>query len=256
MLLDHHPSFRAICVGSFGTAVVQPRTIAMMSVRVLVVDPQPFFSESLARALEEDDRLEVVGWTADPGDARRLVSTLGPDVVLCDLELATPATLGPLDRSDDEPKVIVLTRGHEGDALLPVAAAGAAGCIGHDIGVGDLCALIADAGAGRFVVNPMRLGAALRRAASGAPASEVTADPIDLTLREREILALLSEGLDNDAIATRLHLSTHTVRTHVANILRKLGVRSRAEAARVALRAGAEAEVSVMRIMGPPLGDR
>jgi DNA-binding NarL/FixJ family response regulator len=102
----------------------------------------------------------------------------------------------------------------------------------------------------------MRLGAALRRAASGAPAGEVTADPTNLTLREREILALLSEGLDNDAIATRLHLSAHTVRTHVANILRKLGVRSRAEAARVALRAGAEAEVSVLRIMGPPLGDR
>jgi DNA-binding NarL/FixJ family response regulator len=228
-----------------------------MSVRVLVVDPQPFFSESLARALEEDDRLEVVGWTADPGEARRLVSTLGPDVVLCDLELATPATLGPLDRSDDEPKVIVLTRGHEGDALLPVAAAGAAGCISHEIGVGDLRTLIAHAGAGRFVVNPERLGDALRRAASGpVPVSEVNADPIDLTLREREILDLLSEGLDNGAIAARLHLSAHTVRTHVANILRKLGVGSRAEAARIALRAGAEAEVSVLRIIGPPLGDR
>jgi DNA-binding NarL/FixJ family response regulator len=229
----------------------------MMSVRVLVVDPQPFFSESLARALEEDDRLEVVGWTADPGEARGLVSTLAPDVVLCDLALATPATLGPLDRSDDEPKVIVLTRGHEGDALLPVAAAGAAGCISHEIGVGDLRTLIAHAGAGRFVVNPERLGDALRRAASGpVPVSEVNADPIDLTLREREILDLLSEGLDNGAIAARLHLSAHTVRTHVANILRKLGVGSRAEAARIALRAGAEAEVSVLRIIGPPLGDR
>ena len=231
------------------------RTITLMSVRVLVVDPQPFFCESLASALQEDERLEVVGWTADPHDAGRLLSSLGPDVILCELEFATTPAFGLLPRGDG-PKVIVLTRGHEGDALLPVAAAGAAGCIGHDIGVGDLCGLVADAGDGRFVVNPMRLGAALRRAASGAPASEVTADPIDLTLREREILALLSEGLDNDAIATRLHLSTHTVRTHVANILRKLGVRSRAEAARVALRAGAEAEVSVMRIMGPPLGDR
>jgi DNA-binding NarL/FixJ family response regulator len=230
----------------------------MMSVRVLVVDPQPFFSESLARALEEDDRLEVVGWTADPGEARRLVSTLGPDVVLCDLALATPATLGLLDRSDDEPKLIVLTRGHEGDALLPVAAAGAAGCIGHDIGVGDLCALIADAGAGRFVVNPMRLGAALRRAASGPPPDRRTAgDVTNLTLREREILDLLSDGLDNGAIAARLHLSAHTVRTHVANILRKLGVSSRAEAARIALRAGAgDPEVSVLRIEGPKLGER
>jgi DNA-binding NarL/FixJ family response regulator len=230
----------------------------MMSVRVLVVDPQPFFSESLARALEEDDRLEVVGWTADPGEARLLLLTLGPDVILCDLELARTAAFGLLDRNDKGRKVIVLTRGHEGEALLPVAAAGAAGCIGHDIGVGDLCALIADAGAGRFIVNPERLGDALRRAASGTvPVSEGNADPIDLTLREREILALLSEGLDNGAIAARLHLSSHTVRTHVANILRKLGVGSRAEAARIALRAGAgDSGVSVLRIEGPKLGER
>jgi DNA-binding NarL/FixJ family response regulator len=140
---------------------------------------------------------------------------------------------------------------------LPIAAAGAAGCISHDIGVGDLCALIADAGDGRFVVNPERLGDALRRAASSAgAASQATGDPTALTRREREILVLLSEGLDNGAIAGRLHLSAHTVRTHVANILRKLGVRSRAEAARVALRAGAaDAEVSVLRIKGPPLGE-
>jgi DNA-binding NarL/FixJ family response regulator len=228
-----------------------------MSVRVLVVDPQPFFCESLAWALQEDERLEVVGWTADPHDAGRLLSSLGPDVILCELEFATTPEFGLLPR-DDGPNVIVLTRGHEGDALLPVAAAGAAGCIGHDIGIGDLCGLVADAGGGRFVVNPQRLGAALRRAASGAgPDLRVTTDMRNLTLREREILDLLSEGLDNGAIAARLHLSAHTARTHVANILRKLGVSSRAEAARIALRAGAgDPEVSVLRIKGPKLGDR
>jgi DNA-binding NarL/FixJ family response regulator len=228
-----------------------------MPVRVLVVDPQPFFCESLASALQEDERLEVVGWTADPHDAGRLLSTLGPDVILCELEFATTPTFGLLPR-DDGPKVIVLTRGHEGDALLRVAAAGAGGCIGHDIAVGELCDLVADASAGRFVVNPERLGDALRRAATYAePNTQITGEANKLTIREREVLALLSEGLDNGAIATRLHLSAHTARTHVANILRKLGVGSRAEAARIALRAGAgDPEVSVLRIKGPKLGER
>lgn len=239
-----------------GIPVGRARTITRMLVRVLVVDPQPFFCESLASALQEDERLEVVGWTVDPHEAGRLLS-LGPDVILCELELATTPAFGLLDREDDV-KVIVLTRGHEGDALLPVAAAGAAGCISHDIGVGDLCGLIADAGAGRFVVNPERLGGALRRAATHAdPNTPITGEATKLTLREREVLGLLSEGLDNGAIAARLHLSAHTVRTHVANILRKMGVGSRAEAARIALRAGAgDPEVSVLRIHGPKLGER
>jgi DNA-binding NarL/FixJ family response regulator len=233
------------------------RTISNVPVRVLVVDPQPFFCESLASALQEDERLEVIGWTADPHDAAGLSSTLAPDVILCELELATTPAFGLLDREDGV-KVIVLTRGHEGDALLPVAAAGAAGCIGHDIGLSDLCGLVADAGDGRFAVNPERLGDALRRAATHTePNTQITGEANKLTLREREVLALLSEGLDNDAIATRLHLSAHTARTHVANILRKLGVGSRAEAARIALRARAgDPEVSVLRIKGPKLGER
>src|SRR5262245_38080151 len=150
-----------------GIPARRARTIPPMPVRVLVADPQPFFCESLAAALQEDGRMEVVGWTTDPRDAERLLSTAGPDVLLCELEFAMTPAFGLLPR-DDGPKVIVLTRGHEGDALLPVAAAGAAGCVGHDIGVRELCGLIADVGDGRFVVDPERLGDALRRAATRA----------------------------------------------------------------------------------------
>jgi DNA-binding NarL/FixJ family response regulator len=115
-----------------------------------------------------------------------------------------------------------------------------------------------DASTGRFAVDPDRLGEALRRAARGAAAEQgQSAALAGLSAREREILGLLTEGLDNRAIAAHLHLSSHTVRTHVTNIMRKLGVGSRAEAARLALRAGSGgASVSVIRIEGPSLEER
>lgn len=228
------------------------RTIARVPVRVVVVDPQAFFCEALAAALEDDERLEVVGWTTDAVEGDRLTTTLRPDVVVCGLEFASglPALL---HRTRDVARVVVLTRGHEGDVLLSVAKTGAAGCIGHDTPLQDVSTLVADAATGRFVVDPERLGDALRRAVAGR--EEDLADLGRLTSREREILGLVAEGLDNGAIAKRLHLSAHTVRTHVGNVLRKLNVRSRADAVRVALRVGArEAPVSVLRIEGPTLG--
>lgn len=226
-----------------------------MPARVLIVDPQPFFCEALATALEDDGRLQVVGWATDAREANRLLSSLTPDVVLCDVGLASLPSTGLLHRARNGPRIIVLTRGHEGDALLPLADAGAAGCIGHGTALSELSALVAEAGSGRFVVDPDRLGEALRRAGA-ARRGGVHADLARLTSREREILDLLTEGLDNPAIAGRLHLSAHTVRTHVGHVLRKLDVRSRAEAARVALRAGAgEPSVSVLRIEGPSFGE-
>jgi two-component system, NarL family, response regulator DevR len=225
-------------------------------VRILVADPQPFFCEALAAALDEDERLQVVGWTHDAAEAVRLMASLRPDVLLSDLGLASGPSSGLLDRNATGASVIVLTRGHEGDALLSVAEAGAAGCIGHDTGVGTLSSLISDAADGRFIVDPDRLGAMLRRASASRREQVRGPDLARLTSREREILDLLTEGLDNPAIAEHLHLSANTVRTHVGNVLRKLGVRSRAEAVKVALRAGTgEAPVSVLRIEGPSLGE-
>jgi len=225
-------------------------------VRILVVDPQPFFCEALATALDEDERLQVVGWTHDAAEAVRLMASLRPDVLLSELGLASEASSGLLHRNPTGARVIVLTRGHEGDALLSAAEAGAAGCLGHDTGVDALPSLISNAADGRFVVDPDRLGAMLRRAGASRRDEVPGPDLALLTSREREILDLLTEGLDNPAIAKRLHLSTNTVRTHVGNVLRKLGVRSRAEAVKVALRAGTgEAPVSVLRIEGPLLGD-
>ena len=225
-----------------------------VGVKLLVVDPQPFFCEALAAAMDGSDEVEVVGWTTDELEADRLASRHSPDVVLTELELAGGSGLSLTRRLADGIAVIVLTRGHEGDVLLDAVAAGAIGCLSHDLEPEKLVRHLLRAVDGEFAVDHGRLHAELRRAArsqKGAGSPKLAL----LTAREREVLTLLARGLDNQAIARRLHLSAHTARTHVGNILRKLGVHSRADAARIALREGqTEADTDVLRIRGPDLG--
>jgi DNA-binding NarL/FixJ family response regulator len=227
-----------------------------MSVRVLVVDPQPFFCESLTIALGDAPEVEVVGWTTDEVEAERLAADRSVEVVLTEIELAGGSGISLARRLADGIRTVILTRGQEGDVLLDAVAAGAVGCLSHDIEVDDLASQLQRAAEGRFVVEEERLHATLKRASAvhgqkGAGSPKLAL----LTGREREVLTLLARGLDNQAIAAQLHLSAHTARTHVGNILRKLGVHSRADAARIALREGqAEGDTHVLRIRGPDLG--
>lgn len=220
--------------------------------RFLLVDPQPFFCEALAVGLARVGA-EVVGWSTDERDAARLAATRRPDVVLTELELDQGSGLSLMRRLRGEVPTVALTRLPEGEVLLDIATAGGLGCLSHDLSV-DTVATRADLAASRvFAVAPERLHDALVTAARVARAGR--SDPLArLSGREREVLSLLAEGLDNHAIGDRLHLSTHTIRTHVGNILKKLRVHSRAEAARLALRADPRAEgVSLLRIHGPDL---
>jgi DNA-binding NarL/FixJ family response regulator len=227
-----------------------------MGVKLLVVDPQPFFCEALTAALGDTGEVEAVGWTTDELEADRLASRHAPNVVLTEIELAEGSGISLTRRLAGGPAVIVLTRGHEGDVLLDAVGAGGMGCLSHDLEPGDLVRHLVRAAEGRFVVDQDRLHAELRRA-SAARSQKGAGSPrlALLTAREREVLTLLARGLDNQGIARKLHLSAHTARTHVGNILRKLGVHSRADAARIALREGqAEADTDVLRIRGPDLG--
>lgn len=226
-----------------------------VSVKLLLVDPQPFFCEAVAASLEGSDRVEVVGWATDELEADRLASRRGAEVVLTEVELAGGSGLSLTRRLGDGPATIVLTRGHEGDVLLDAVAAGALGCLSHDLEPDDLVEHVVRAADGEFAIDHGRLHDELRRAsAARSPKGAGSPRLAMLTAREREVLTLLARGLDNQAIARQLHLSAHTARTHVGNILRKLGVHSRADAARIALREGqAEADTHVLRIRGPDL---
>lgn len=226
-----------------------------VTVRVLVVDPQPFFCEALRAALDHADGIEVIGCLGDELEAERMTTDLAPDVVLTEIELAGGSGLSLSRRLGDRSRTVILTRRHEGDVLLDAVSAGAMGCLGHDCDPTELAGALQRVADGRFVIDERRLHGTLKRASLARAQIGGSPKLAALTAREREILQLLARGLDNQAIAKQLHLSTHTARTHVGNILRKLGVHSRAEAARLALKEGhADADAHVLRIRGPELG--
>jgi DNA-binding NarL/FixJ family response regulator len=224
-----------------------------VTVRILVVDPQPFFCEALRAALSDSSDVDVVGCATDEVEAERIIVERSPDVVLTEVELAPGSGINLIRRLGDGTRGVVLTRRHEGDVLLDAVGAGAVGCLNHDLEPGELTSMVARAAGGQFVIGEDRLHDALRRASAARGLDPGYSRLALLTGREREVLHLLARGLDNRAIAVQLHLSAHTARTHVGNILRKLGVHSRADAARLALRE-ADSETHVLRIRGPDLG--
>jgi two-component system nitrate/nitrite response regulator NarL len=223
-------------------------------VRLLIVDPQPLFCRALEFGLERDSQIEVVGWTTSERAASGLVESAAPDLVLTELDLAPGSGVNLARRLRDRARVVVLTRRPEGEVLLDAVRAGAVGCLSHAIGPRELARLLRDSGADRFLVDPSRLLAALRSEAERAGAAGSRAAAWRLTPREGEVLQLLAAGMENRRIAEVLHLSPDTARTHVRNVLRKLGVHSRADAARLALRTGfARSEAHILRIHGPDL---
>ncbi|MFN2586698.1 MAG: LuxR C-terminal-related transcriptional regulator [Actinomycetota bacterium] len=225
-----------------------------MPVSVLLVDPQPFFCESLARALDPAIAA-VVAWTADEKEAVELAARERPDVILTELELAPGSGFSLVKRAADTTRVVVLTRRAEGDVLFDALEAGAQGLVGHATGLRRLEEVLARLGEQSWVADPERLRESLRRARGQATQRAGSEARIArLTVREREVLQLLARGLTREEIAAALYLSAHTVRTHLGNVLKKLEVHSQAEAARVALRAGlAASDVHVVRISGPDL---
>lgn len=229
-----------------------------MALRVLIADPQPFFCTALAAALGADERFEIAGWAVDEREAERLAAHARPDVLLCEVSLAPGSGLSLMRRLGERPHVLVLTREQIGDVILDAVEAGALGCVGHDASVAELAEAIEGVGAGRFTIEPERMHAALRRISANRDGRGAEPAALSrLTPREREVLRLLARGLDNEEIGAQLYLSAHTVRTHVGNILRKLGAHSRAEAARIALRVGvADPGMRVLRIEGPRLESR
>ncbi|MDQ3916846.1 MAG: response regulator, partial [Actinomycetota bacterium] len=134
-----------------------------MPVSVLLVDPQPFFCESLARALDPAVA-EVAGWTGDEKEAADLAERERPDVVLTELELAGGSGFSLAKRVADHARVVVLTRRAEGDVLFDALEAGAHGVVGHATGLRQLEHVLARLDEHTWVADPARLRESLRRA--------------------------------------------------------------------------------------------
>lgn len=209
-------------------------------IRLLVVDDQRLVRAGLRMLCESTDDLEVVGEASNGVEAVRLTAELSPEVVLMDLRMpgldgvaATRQIVGSGARA----KVLVLTTFDDDEHLYPALAAGAAGFLVKDTAPADLLSAIRRTVDGDTPLSPQLLRRLVDRAVDAAPA--VPEPPqAALTCREREVLALVGDGLSNQEIADRLHLGVTTVKTHVANLMGKTGCDNRVRLAVHAHRRG------------------
>jgi len=205
-----------------------------MGIRILIVDDHSVVRQGLQMFLALDAELEIVGEAENGVEALRLAHQLKPDVVLMDLlmpEMDGVAATAAIRRELPDTEVIALTSVLEDKAIFDAIRVGAIGYLLKDTKVDELCEAIKAAAAGQVRLSP-KVAARLMREVR-APES-----PETLTERETEVLRALARGLSNKEIAAALCISEKTVKTHVSNILGKLGVPSRTRAALYALKIG------------------
>jgi DNA-binding NarL/FixJ family response regulator len=208
-------------------------------VRIVIVDDQAVIRGGLRLIVDNEPDLTVVGEAADGEEAIRVVAAASPHVVLMDIRMpgtdGIEATRRILDAGgDDAPSVLVLTTFDDDDHVFGALRAGASGFLLKDATPDVLVGAIRTLAAGDALVDPAVTGRLLQRWSELDGRSSSTDDaavPVaSLTGREREILIGLARGRSNRELATELFVSEATVKTHVSNLLMKLGVRSRVQA--------------------------
>ncbi len=202
-------------------------------IRVMLVDDHTMVRKGLATILKVFDGLQLVGEAENGAEAIRLCGEVLPDVILMDMVMpdmdgATATQL--ICQKYPQVQVIALTSFKEGELVKHALESGAIAYLLKDVSADDLARAIRAAHAGRTTLSP-EAAQALVEAANQPPMPG-----LDLTGREREVLALMVEGLNNTQIAGRLTVSPSTIKSHVSNVLSKLGVASRTEAVTLALR--------------------
>jgi len=206
-------------------------------VRVLVVDDQTLFREALATLLGVRDEVEVVGAVGDGAQALEAVALLRPDVVLMDLRMPVldgVATTRRLAVEHPDVRVLVLTTFDGDDEVFPALRAGAVGYLLKDATASRLVEAVQAAARGESVLQPSVASKLIARVsqlpdAPAVPRPQPLVDP--LTERELDVLRAVADGLSNREAAALLFLSEGTVKNHVTNVLAKLGVRDRTQAA-------------------------
>ena len=224
-----------------GTPAAAPRPAAARppasKIRVLIADDHPVVRQGLRAFLELQPDITVAGEAGDGEQAARLAAELEPDVVLLDLVMPGTDGVTALDmmaRARVTAKVLVVTSFGETRTVVPAIRAGARGYVSKEVEPSALAAAIRAVAAGHVLLGPEIAAELLRPApADAAP----NAEP-QLTAREREVLELIARGRSNREIARALTVSEKTVKTHVSNILMKLGVADRTQAALWAVRHG------------------
>jgi two-component system, NarL family, response regulator LiaR len=210
-------------------------------IRVMIVDDHTMVRRGLATILKvfgdpstgSGQALQLAGEAENGSDAIKLCGEVQPDVVLMDMvmpDMDGATATRNIRQQFPQVQVIVLTSFKEGELIKKALEAGAIGYLLKDVSADELAKAIRAAYAGRVTLSPEATQALVQSSSQPPPPG------LDLTEREREVLALMIEGLNNTQIAGRLTVSPSTIKSHVSNILSKLGVASRTEAVTLALR--------------------
>ena len=218
-----------------------PGTKGLDELRVLVVDDHDLFRTGLRNLLEEEG-VNVVGEAENGENAIRLASDLAPDVVIMDLNMPGAggvettrrlSSLAPLSR------VVVLTISADDDDVMNAVMAGACGYLLKDSSIQELIAGIRAASEGESLISPQIAAKVLQRLrAQSKDADAAETIRAELSDRELEVLKLIANGKDNAQIARELFISPKTVKNHISNILMKLQIENRIQAAVYAVRSG------------------
>jgi two-component system, NarL family, response regulator LiaR len=202
-------------------------------IRVMLVDDHAMVRRGLATFLKVFDDLQLAGEAENGEAAVKLCAEVKPDVILMDMVMPDMdgATATRLIRQQfPQVQILGLTSFKEGSLVKNALEAGAIGYLLKDVSADELAKAIRAAHAGRTTLSPEAAQALVLNA------NQPPAPGLDLTEREIEVLGLMVEGLNNTQIAGKLTVSPSTVKSHVSNILAKLGVASRTEAVTLALR--------------------
>ncbi|HET6770734.1 MAG TPA: response regulator transcription factor [Actinomycetota bacterium] len=205
-----------------------------MTIRLLAVADHGLVAEALTASLQAAHDIEIVGVAVSAREAAAIAQAEAPDSVVIGYELSGGdcATLTRVILEvSPESRVIIVTSFEDYTMLAEAMVAGCVGFVATNGSVEDLVEAVRAAHAGEMIISPQLLARLLPRAPGwrGGLGS-------DLSPREREVLPLMAEGLSNTELGERLFISVNTVRNHVRNILKKLGVHSRLEAVAIAIR--------------------
>ncbi len=210
----------------------------MSRLRVVIADDQPLMRAGFKTVLEATGTIEVVGEAGDGEEAIRVTEALGPDVVLMDIQMPRLDGIEATRRLPRH-KVLILTTFGLDEYIVEALRAGASGFLLKDARPQELVGAVKAVAAGDAVLSAAVTRRLLDQVAHRLPAPVPPTDGLDtLTEREREVLRLLAAGLSNAEIAAALTVSEATVKTHVSNLLGKLGLRDRVQAVILAYETG------------------
>lgn len=213
-------------------------------IRVVIADDEPLIRAGIRMILTSDQEIEVVAEAVNGREAVDLSRAHAADVLLLDIQMPVLdglSALPELRRAAPATRVIVLTTFGERENVLRALEHGGAGFLLKDTAPAELIRAVRAAAAGDAYLSPAATRHVVERLASGreaARAEEARGRLTALSEREREVLALLGEGLSNADAGRRLHMSEATVKTYVSRILAKLGCENRVQAALLARDAG------------------